>query len=207
VPPEEDIRLEAVLHPREEEEGGPCVRLACRSCGAEAVLEEVPGGAPILAPPVAAGLEVPLFATLLDGPRAREARRQARAWMDRWGPALEGLRARRSRSPRAESPPPPRPPPPRGWRPGATTPPPAPDPAPPPPTPRAGARDLPRTAEEARALLGVTAGASLRDIESAYRKAARRCHPDLVSHLDDDFQRLAHEKFLRLQRAHDILTR
>jgi DnaJ-class molecular chaperone len=53
----------------------------------------------------------------------------------------------------------------------------------------------------------VDAGAGRREIDAAFRKASRKCHPDLVAHLDEDFQRLAHGKFLRLKRAHEILTR
>jgi DnaJ-class molecular chaperone len=43
-------------------------------------------------------------------------------------------------------------------------------------------------------------------VDAAYRAAARRCHPDLVAHLDAEFQALAHEKFLRIARAHAILV-
>jgi DnaJ-class molecular chaperone len=76
--------------------------------------------------------------------------------------------------------------------------------SPPPPRVVAG---LPSTPEEARQLLGVAPRATRKEIDAAFRKASRKCHPDLVAHLDEDFQRLAHEKFLGIKRAHDILTR
>ncbi len=204
VPSPEDIRLRAILHPREAAEGGPYVRTTCRACGAEGILEEVPGGYPVLAPPGAAGIEVPLFAVLLEGARARGARRRAREWMDRWGPGLEILRAVRGRTPREDPPPPP---PPTGARPGSRHRGNAPPPPPPAGRTRPATVDLPGTPGEARALLGVDARATRKEIDSAFRSAARRCHPDLVAHLDPDFQRLAHEKFLRLKRAQEILTR
>ena len=205
VPSEEDIRSEAILHPREAAEGGPYTRMTCRDCGAEGILEEAPGEASVLAPPEAAGIEVPLFATLLEGARARAARRRAREWMDRWGVALEILRATRGRASREGAGPPPRPAGGNRAR-GAR------DPGPPPPEPsrrpsRPAPADLPRTPGEARAVLGLDARATRKEIDAAFRRAARKCHPDLVAHLDEDFQRLAHDKFLRLKRAQEILAR
>jgi DnaJ-class molecular chaperone len=52
----------------------------------------------------------------------------------------------------------------------------------------------------------VAEDATREEIEAAFRRASRRCHPDLVAHLDEEFQRLAHEKFLRLKRAQEILA-
>jgi hypothetical protein len=203
VPSDEDIRREAVLHPRSAARGGPWTGWDCRACGAETAVEPMPGGAPVLAPPEAAGIDASMVADFLDGSRGRDIRRRAREWMDRWGPGLELLRRTRRTRPRVRErkpePRPRKPPSEAGAR--SRTPPP-----PPPPAPRADSHPLPLTAEEARGILEVAAGATRKEIDAAYRRGSRRCHPDLVSHLDRDFQDLAHRKFLRLKRAHEILT-
>lgn len=164
------------------------------------MVEPVTGGDPVLAPPEAAGVEMPRVALVIEGGRARDERRRARAWMDRHGAGLESLRWERRYAPLP--PPPAPPPPPRGDGGGRTR---SRGPSPQPRNP-APARDLPRTPAEARAVLGVPEGAAKKEIDAAFRKASRKCHPDLVAHLDEDFQRLAHEKFLRLKRAQDILA-
>ncbi len=203
VPSKEDIALRSVLQPREAGEGGPWVRLACEECGTEGALEDALGAGPVLAPLETVGFGVPVVATLLDGRRGRDFRRRSREWVERYGPGLERLREERRRGRGPGKAPPPAPPPPsqsrgrnrRGDAEGAS-----------PPPPRAVA-GLPSTPEEARRLLGVPPRATRREIDAAFRKASRKCHPDLVAHLDEDFQRLAHEKFLRIKRAHEILTR
>ena len=208
VPSEEDIRREAVLHPRSAAAGGPWTGIDCRACGVATVVEPVPGGVPVLAPPEAAGLDTPMVAVLLEGRRERDARRRAREWMSRWGRGLARLRAERGAGPtrrdREQAPTP---------RPSPKAPPPRPSPKPrtPPPGPPAPPQappdhSLPATAEEARGILGVGIRATRKDLDAAYRRGSRRCHPDLVAHLDRDFQDLAHRKFLRLKRAHEILT-
>jgi len=50
-------------------------------------------------------------------------------------------------------------------------------------------------------LLGLTHTASATDIQKAYRKLARECHPDL--HPDD---KSAKEKFKKIQKAYDVLS-
>jgi hypothetical protein len=204
VPSPEDIALRAVLRPRTREDGGPWTRLRCRECGVEGCLARGGDGGPVLAPPEAVGVEVPRVATFLDGAAARDLRRRAREWVEVHGPAFDLLRAAEAAGGRGEPSPDP---PPRGERTGprsrrdrGTAP-------PPPRSPRPPSGGLPSTPEEARAVLGVPARADRAAVDSAFRRASRRCHPDLVAHLDEDFQRLAHDKFLRLKRAHDILTR
>jgi len=152
-----------------------------------------------------------VIAAFLDGREALAARRRARAWLDRWSGALLLLRRERGRARRRPGPrpaPPPAPPPrgsaPRGKGKRAKSSPPPPPPSPPPPSPPPGV-DLPRTPAEARAVLGVGEDATAKEVDAAFRKGSRRCHPDLVSHLDEDFQALAHGKFLRLKAAHDLL--
>lgn len=198
MPSKEDIALRSVLQPRGAGEGGPWVRLVCPECGAEGALEEAPGSGPVLAPLEEVGLGVPVVATLLDGRRGRDLRRRSREWAERYGPGLDMLREERRRRPPASPPPPPPPPRGRDRRGSAEV------ASPPPPRVVAG---LPSTPEEARQLLGVAPRATRKEIDAAFRKASRKCHPDLVAHLDEDFQRLAHEKFLGIKRAHDILTR
>jgi len=54
-------------------------------------------------------------------------------------------------------------------------------------------------------ILGVSRNATKEEIRSAYRRQARRYHPDRVTHLGDEFQRLAKEKFQEIQKAYEIL--
>ncbi|MGD8371331.1 MAG: DnaJ domain-containing protein [Syntrophobacterales bacterium] len=55
-------------------------------------------------------------------------------------------------------------------------------------------------------ILGVSREATQEEIKSAYRKKAQRYHPDRVSHLGEEFQKLAKEKFQEIQRAYEILS-
>ena len=55
------------------------------------------------------------------------------------------------------------------------------------------------------AILGVKPGASPEEIQTAYRQAAQAYHPDKVSHLGQEFQELAQEKFIKIQEAYERL--
>jgi len=55
-------------------------------------------------------------------------------------------------------------------------------------------------------ILGVDRNASQQEIKSAFRKQAQRYHPDRVSHLGEEFQQLAKEKFQEIQKAYEILS-
>ena len=55
-------------------------------------------------------------------------------------------------------------------------------------------------------ILGVSRKASKEEIKSAYRKQAQRYHPDRVSHLGEEFQALAKQKFQEIQKAYEILS-
>lgn len=57
--------------------------------------------------------------------------------------------------------------------------------------------------EDPYKILGLQPGATKEEIRAAYKKMASQYHPDKVQHLGEDFQRLAHEKFLAIQRAYD----
>ena len=55
-------------------------------------------------------------------------------------------------------------------------------------------------------VLGVSQNATPEEIKSAYRKQAQRYHPDRVSHLGEELQQLAKQKFLEIQKAYEILS-
>ncbi len=55
-------------------------------------------------------------------------------------------------------------------------------------------------------ILGVSKSATQEEIRSAYRRQARRYHPDRVLHLGEEFQQLAKEKFQDIQRAYESLS-
>lgn len=56
------------------------------------------------------------------------------------------------------------------------------------------------------AVLGLSPKASKQEIHDAYRRLAHQYHPDKVSHLGQEFQELARQRFLEIQEAYDILT-
>ncbi len=56
-------------------------------------------------------------------------------------------------------------------------------------------------------VLGIRRGATKEEIREAYRIAAAKYHPDKVSHLGKEFQKLAHKKFVTIQEAYERLTK
>jgi hypothetical protein len=56
------------------------------------------------------------------------------------------------------------------------------------------------------AVLGLSPGASSQEIHEAYRRLAHQYHPDKVSHLGEEFQELARQRFLEIQEAYEALT-
>lgn len=58
---------------------------------------------------------------------------------------------------------------------------------------------------ECRTLLGVEPMADRDAVQAAFREKSKRMHPDRFVEFDADFQRLAHEKFIRLKQARDRL--
>ena len=56
-------------------------------------------------------------------------------------------------------------------------------------------------------VLGVGPGASKEEIKAAYKKLAAQYHPDKVQHLGEEFQELAHKKFIAIQQAYDALIK
>ncbi len=67
-----------------------------------------------------------------------------------------------------------------------------------------GARARPRqaTAFDPYEVLQVSRAASQKEIRAAYRARMHEYHPDKVSHLGEELQRLAHEKSQEIQRAY-----
>ena len=56
-------------------------------------------------------------------------------------------------------------------------------------------------------ILEVERVATDEEIKKAYRRMAMKYHPDKVSHLGDDFQKAAHEKFQSLNKAYEAIKK
>ena len=56
-------------------------------------------------------------------------------------------------------------------------------------------------------ILGVEASADVDDIKKAYRKLAVKYHPDKVSHLGEEYQKGAKEKFQNIQEAYENIKK
>ena len=56
-------------------------------------------------------------------------------------------------------------------------------------------------------ILGVGKNADDKEIKKAYRKMANKYHPDKVSHLGDDFQKLAEDKFKAVNDAYQSIKK
>jgi uncharacterized membrane protein YkvA (DUF1232 family) len=65
----------------------------------------------------------------------------------------------------------------------------------------------PAQEEDPYKILGLRPGASQEEIKTAYKKLAAQYHPDKVQHLGEEFQELAHEKFVIIQNAYNRLTK
>ena len=59
--------------------------------------------------------------------------------------------------------------------------------------------------KSAHDILGVSANATLKEIQTAYKEKIKQYHPDKVSHLGEEFSDLANEKFLEIQRAYETM--
>jgi hypothetical protein len=78
-------------------------------------------------------------------------------------------------------------------------------PAPPPPGPAPVATAVPRSLEEAAALLGLSPGAPAEEVERAYRDQVSRCHPDRVAGLHPLIRGQAEGLTVALNAARDLL--
>lgn len=56
-------------------------------------------------------------------------------------------------------------------------------------------------------ILEIDPGASNDEVKKAYRRMARKYHPDMVSHLGDDFNNIANEKFKKVNEAYEKIKR
>ncbi|MDY6935877.1 MAG: DnaJ domain-containing protein [Spirochaetota bacterium] len=56
-------------------------------------------------------------------------------------------------------------------------------------------------------ILGIKQGASKEEIRSAYNRLIVQYHPDKVQHLGQEFQEMAHNKFISIQKAYETLLR
>jgi len=55
-------------------------------------------------------------------------------------------------------------------------------------------------------ILGLSPGASAEDIRKAYHRLANQYHPDKVTHLGEEFQKLAEKRFKEIQQAYQDLA-
>ena len=62
-----------------------------------------------------------------------------------------------------------------------------------------------KTMRSAHEILGVSANATMMEIQTAYKEKIKQYHPDKLSHLGEEFSNLACEKFLEIQRAYETL--
>jgi len=56
-------------------------------------------------------------------------------------------------------------------------------------------------------ILGIAPDVTDTEVKKAYRKMATKYHPDKVSHLGDDFQKIAEEKFKKLNQAYQDIKK
>uniref|UniRef100_UPI0040495191 TerB family tellurite resistance protein n=1 Tax=Gelidibacter sp. TaxID=2018083 RepID=UPI0040495191 len=61
--------------------------------------------------------------------------------------------------------------------------------------------------DNAYKILEITKDASVEDIKAAYRKMAKKYHPDRVAHLGEEHQKGAEEKFKQVQEAYEKLQK
>lgn len=207
---------DAYLIPRHDRDGGPYRVYRCRKCDKVIHVERNRAGAYWARPPDSVPVLDKFFA-LFDGELAAEVERK-RAWAQRsagkrdWfhteyvallraGKTAPPPRRKPSQGPFSGTDGTPRPhdrgKPSQGSFSGAEPPPP-----PPPPPEEEPAVEL----MDPWSILGVERGASREACVAAFRALAMKYHPDKFAHLDEAFQRLAHEKFVELKRAFDQLA-
>ena len=56
-------------------------------------------------------------------------------------------------------------------------------------------------------ILGINKNATKDEIQKAYKDKAKQYHPDKVSHLGEELQKIANEKFLEIQKDYDFLMK
>jgi DnaJ-class molecular chaperone len=56
-------------------------------------------------------------------------------------------------------------------------------------------------------ILGISSNATNDEVKAAYREQSRKNHPDLVSHMSQDFQKLAESKLKQINAAYDVIKK
>jgi len=56
-------------------------------------------------------------------------------------------------------------------------------------------------------ILEIDPSASNEEVKKAYRKMARKYHPDMVNHLGEDFRKIANEKFRKVNEAYEKIKK
>lgn len=56
-------------------------------------------------------------------------------------------------------------------------------------------------------ILGIRTNATKDEIQAAYRQKVKQYHPDKVSHLGEELQKVANEKFIEIKNAYDHLMK
>ncbi|MGE0713094.1 MAG: DnaJ domain-containing protein [Planctomycetota bacterium] len=224
----EEVERDALLVPRQRDQGGPFYLHRCPGCTRQSRVERNRAGSLLVSPPPIVPLVDSILATFdadlraeLERKREHQRRRSGRrewffgAYADElWAEGHRPHRARTGAAPRADAPPPERRArrePERGREPG-----PGPERAAP-PQPESAPEPTPEPAPEPAAapplareptpweVLGLEEGAPEEEVQRAFRELAKRYHPDRFEALDEDFRALAEAKFVRLKAAYDEL--
>ena len=61
--------------------------------------------------------------------------------------------------------------------------------------------------ESSLKILGMSNGATIDEVKSAYRKLAKLNHPDRFMNEDQAHQKIAHERFLKIQEAYEFVLK
>ncbi len=56
-------------------------------------------------------------------------------------------------------------------------------------------------------ILGINKNATKEEIQAAYKHKVKQYHPDKVSHLGEELQKIANEKFIEIKNAYDLLMK
>ena len=187
------IESHGTLAPRDPERGGPFYRLRCEGCGRPILCERNDAGAYLCSPPEIMPLVDVFFAYFdrdlaLDLDRKREWFEENAGLRDRFfaglvEPVFPGSEGGERRANHAKGKK-------RARRPDRF---------------KRARPGEPAEAFDPYKVLGLREGATREEFIKAFRALAKKYHPDRFAHLDEEFQALAHRKFLRLRQAYDAL--